>query len=413
MMHKKTKNVNQNVIVLIFFLLCVIIFVFSSGKINESKTVLSQYTIGVISPTGSMNISYLKTNDLALKHINDYCYTNKLDIVFEFKYDCAENKPQKALEITERFHEQGINIIVGYDWSSMLDTVDDYGKNMGIVMISPSGTNIHRDLYRHIFTMGPTEPTQMRALSLLITDCNVSRLIIFKPSFTKYSLFVEHLNASLVNDWVISEIVPYVLPSDYKVASKYIQNLEEAVLESMDVGETGVLFTGGAELNDIVTSALNNSVLNSVKWFATDQAFIKPSYINNKDVKNMKVFLLRDAQLDNKEYNNLSQIFEENYGENESIFQPYLYDSLWITALTLINTGTTQNETVINEFTAVAEAYEGVTGNCALDSNNERYSSTYQILYYTISDNHITLWKCGEVKSDESVKWLETAIYLE
>ncbi|MFW6109794.1 MAG: hypothetical protein ACOC6N_05020, partial [archaeon] len=341
------------------------------------------------------------------------CRANGLPIVFNFTYNCAEGQPLKSLEITERFHEQGINIIVGYGFSSMLDTVDDYAKNMGIVMISPSGTNIHRDLYQHIFTMGPTEPTQMRALSLIITDYTLSRVIVFKPSqYSRYSIFEDTLNASLV-DCVIIETVSYVVSSDYTVSSKYIQNLEEAVLDSMEWGETGIFFTGGAELEDVITSVVNSSILSNVKWFATDLAYAKPSFVKDKAVSDTEVFLLREAQLDKEEYNNLSQRFEEEYGDGESTFQPYLYDSLWITALTLINTGTTYNETIVNEFPAVAEVYEGVTGNCALDSNNERYSSTYQILCYTISDNHITLWRCGVVNRDKSIKWLETPIQLE
>ncbi len=295
----------------------------------------------------------------------------------------------------------------------MLDTVDYYGKNMGVVMVSPSGTNIHRGIYPNIFTIGPTEPTQMRGLSCLITDCYVSRIIVFKPSqYSRYSIFEDTLNASLV-DCTIVETVPYALSSDYTVASKYIQSLEEAVLDSMEWGETGIFFTGGAELEDVITSVVNSSILSSVKWFATDLAYAKPSFVKDKAVSDTEVFLLREAKLDNKEYNNLSQRFEEEYGDGESMFQPYLYDSLWITALTLINTGTTYNETIVNEFPAVAEVYEGVTGNCALDSNNERYSSTYQIRCYTISDNHITLWRCGVVNRDKSIKWLETPIQLE
>lgn len=406
-------KIYRKVVITAAIVLVITILVFSSRQPTEPKDENSQYTIGVFSHTERMNISYIQTGELARRDINDFCIVNELPIFFNFTYDCAEDQPPEALEITERFHEQGINIIVGYGFSSMLDNVDYYGKNMGVVMVSPSGTNIHRGIYPNIFTIGPTEPTQMRALSCLITDCNVSRIIVFKPSqYSRYSIFEDTLNASLV-DCVIVEAVPYALSSDYTVPTKYIQSLEEAVQDSMDLGETGVLFTGGAELEGVLTSALNSSVLCSIKWFATDLAYAKPSFVKDKAVSDTEVFLLREAPLDNIEYSRLVQRYEDVCGDTESRFQPYLYDALWISALTLINTGTTCNETIVNEFPAVAEVYEGVTGNCALDSNNERYSSTYQILCYTISDNHITLWRCGVVNRGKSIKWLETPIQLE
>ena len=405
-------NIYRKVVITAAIVLVITILVFSSRQPTEPKDEHSQYTIGVFSHTESMNISYIQTGELARRDINDFCIVNELPIFFNFTYDCAEGQPPEALEITKRFHDLGINIIVGYGFSSMLDTVDDYAKNMGVVIISPSGTNIHRDLYRHIFTMGPTEPTQMRAVSLLITDCNISRIIVFKPSqYSRYSIFEDTLNASLV-DCVVVETVPYVLSSDYTVPTKYIQNLEEAVQDSMDLGKTGIFFTGGAELNDIVTSALNSSVLCNVKWFASDQAFVRPTYDRVEGVSDIEVFLLRKAPLDNIEYSRLVQRYEDVYGDTESRFQPYLYDALWISALTLIKTGTTYNETIIHEFPVVAEAYDGATGRCVLDSYNERYSSTYQVLCYTISDGYVSLWRCGAVNSDKSVTWLESPIQL-
>ena len=124
------------------------------------------------------------------------------------------------------------------------------------------------------------------------------------------------------------------------------------------------------------------------------------------------MFLLRKAPLDNIEYSRLVQRYEDVYGDTESRFQPYLYDALWISALTLIKTDTTYNETIIHEFPVVAEAYNGATGRCVLDSYNERYSSTYQVLCYTISDGYVSLWRCGAVNSDKSVTWLESPIQL-
>jgi hypothetical protein len=408
-------KVNSGGMIVVMVVVSILAFVFLTGQSREQTPEESVFTIGVFSHS-VYNLSYIQTAELARAMINNYCEENDTPYFFEFIYNYTDHSPS-AVDITDSFHNQGIDIIIGYGRSSMINFADKYAQQLGVVMVSPSGENIYPGLYPHIFTLGPTVSTEARAASWLVRDFNITRLVVFKKySFSGISPFLDGFIESTEQE-IIVETVPYAVSNDYTIDPKYIEDLEVAVTKSSQIGETGILFVGDIGLYEVMNAATWSKELSSVCWFANYEASFSKEHIPDLSPdtslvgdNEVKVYLLRDAPLNNSKYNRLNGLFEETYNDSGSRFQPYLYDSLWVTALTLMEVGSTYNETVIAEFPAIASDYEGVTGRCQLDEYNQRYSSDYDIICYSFKDSELLLDWLGTVDSDELIIWFKKSI---
>ena len=84
---------------------------------NNSSNV---FRIGVMSATDEELPEYVFLGDLALDDINRYCEMVNSSHRFEFVYMDASSSPALAVNNTQVYYENGVDVVVGYGWSSQL-----------------------------------------------------------------------------------------------------------------------------------------------------------------------------------------------------------------------------------------------------------------------------------------------------
>ena len=75
--------------------------------------------------------------EFAKTQINRYCEEMRAPFRFNFVYKDADNNPDEAKELTKTYSDNGIDIMIGYDYSSHMDASDYEAKQRGMIMVSP------------------------------------------------------------------------------------------------------------------------------------------------------------------------------------------------------------------------------------------------------------------------------------
>ena len=85
-----------------------------------------------------------------------------------------------------------------------------------------------------------------------------------------------------------------------------------------------------------------------------------------------------------------------------------LYDAVWLSALTVIQTGEYDNVTFIETFPEVARDYNGVSGNCNLDQYGDRLNAGYNIYKYVLRGENVYLKEIGYCDTSlPGIQWTE------
>ena len=89
--------------------------------------------IGVLSPKDEELPKYEFLAGMAEEDINSHLNASGTTMRFQFMVDCAQSMAQEAQDATRRLHEEGVNLSVGYAWSSQLcASYNGYGEENGV-----------------------------------------------------------------------------------------------------------------------------------------------------------------------------------------------------------------------------------------------------------------------------------------
>jgi branched-chain amino acid transport system substrate-binding protein len=133
----------------------------------------------MVSPTSEELPKHRFLAELAEEEINAYCERQAVDLRFEFVVASANSDVERALELTESYHADGINLVIGY-WSSMICRVREFAESQGIVIISPSSTSPLLALNDSVFRLAPSDLHQARVIARMLESKGVEAVVILE-----------------------------------------------------------------------------------------------------------------------------------------------------------------------------------------------------------------------------------------
>ena len=354
--------------------------------------------------------------EYAKAEINTYCEENDIPYRFEFNYTDANNQAGQAVELTKWYDENGIDIIIGYNWGSFLDASDGETKHSGITVISPSSTSSqHRTIYPHIIKLTPLETHQVEAIALAIIDGGFDKVVtLYEPNAGWGYDFVPRFNESYTG--LGGEVIANLKTPSMSNAGAFNYSLgrvEETVVNASRTYGNDSL-TVLATWNYIYPDALNflskRPGLMNVTWYGTDQLLLLPTEIyNSLDVLSqlsvIQPVIDRSPYTENPVYIALNDAYVAEFDKNLTRYGGALYDACWIAALSVIEAGSTLNTTLIEAIPRVASGYTGATGECSLDEYGDRATADFILYEYMDVEGVVTpvetgyyYWSTGKIE---------------
>ena len=135
--------------------------------------------IGVMSTEESADPEYRLLARLAEDEINSYCNESGIDYRFEFVFTCAGGHAANSRDLTEQYHMDGIDLVIGYGWSSHLCSgTRPYAEENGMVLMSPSSTSPIYATEDNVFRLCPHDGMVILPLVRMIRSRGVSEVVI-------------------------------------------------------------------------------------------------------------------------------------------------------------------------------------------------------------------------------------------
>jgi hypothetical protein len=272
------------------------IVLFTTLKMNaavdtkENGPKVRNFTIGVI-PGNQLGLpSYSFQSRIAQEDINRYCEENRLNYRFNFQLSEAVEEPTQALKYTKEFRAAGVEMILGYAWSSHLCSgARAYGYNNTMVLMTPSASS-------RIYSLN--KPDTLYHLCILDTEPIETTIMAMRDRGVKAFLLIYNTqsgNAEVFASWVKEikspefEYKETLIYSGDTVMDPFMERAESTVAQMVKTygsDQSAILWfdyapqAGESEPNgdDFLNKALSYPSLSSVTWYSWDWSTKQESY---------------------------------------------------------------------------------------------------------------------------------------
>ena len=395
---------NTIIIAAVIFIMAVVMFS-PKSETTEPQTI----KIGVLTFEKDTNKSEVFLATQAIMDVNQYCLNHSLPYSFEPVYRCNEMKPQRTIEIVDEYHRENVSIIVGFRWGGTLDACDYQSKSYGMVIVSPyASTSFHRDIYPHIIQLMPIDIHETQVIAHAMVELGFMETVIFTEEYNihpgyivdEFRRYYEEMGGA-VNDKVV-----YGFSQNLAQINGTLSRLEDAVNPN-----SAIFYPETYPYTQYFHEIHNHPSLHNHTWFSTSSA--KSNYTAeisaSPELDEMRLihpYLDTTPDHSNPVYQELNSLYYDEFGENMTRYTGNIYDAVWLSALTIIETGEYNNISFIETLPEIAKNYTGASGNCSLDQYGDRLHAGYNIYRYVLRDEDIYLKEIGYCDTSKNeIEW--------
>lgn len=392
----------KNTALIIFGIIYVSVFASSAWllDLSEDNQEIQQVQIGVMSPSDEMFSKYHFIAEIAQEGINDYCNQSGLNQRFEFTLSNADGDPENAYEITKNYHEEGVNLIVGYGWNSHLNASLEYAMENDMVLVSPSSNSPLFSKQDSCYRLLPDDQREAKAIANMITNYGVDTIIILQrkgswgKNMAESFLWEYRANGGEVTDWI-----SYPAEDTYDI-SESLDRASKMVFDSIKYrgnDRVGVLLIALEEASTILLEAEKFTVLLNVTWFGTEITTLDPAILQNAGPSASRVALLGplNTHIYNEDYQEINKHYYSKFGEPLDFSTANVYDGCWLIALSVLEAESVNGADVSEVFGNVAYKHYGITGPLDLNEDGDRSWIRYYFYGYYDVKGTIVCFRAG------------------
>jgi ABC-type branched-subunit amino acid transport system substrate-binding protein len=396
---------------------------------NEAGAQTRTIRIGLLSATNSTHPHDVYLGELAREEINAYCEDSGLRLRFEFVYNCAAGRAPDALGLTEWYHENGIDLVIGYYWGSQLHASMRCINENNMTVITPQvDVYFWAGIWPNVIRLSPHSFRQMEPLARMMRALGATHIVIihnndhwendFLNGFPHGNLtgFIEEFEGLGGN---VTDVIPYppeywtMGPDGYMVKSEEYLGEAESAIEGIQerTGGAAVLlvgYPGGAE--SLLMKAVEYPALINVTWF-TPEPSSTHGILDYAGEAAAQLKLLHPSLTFKKTaaYDRVDEAYRGEFDLTLGYQGAGTYDACWLMALSVIEANTTDPTTIRDVLPVIASNYTGASGPCAIESSYYRAAADYDLYGFFRIGKEIQCLKCGFYDgATESITWDET-----
>jgi len=342
------------------------------------------FTIGVMSVTEQGDPYYRYLGNLAITEINQYCVDSGLEYRFQASHSCSNSQAQVTQDKTQRFHEEGINLVVGYGWSSQFCAgLNGYGEENGMTLISIGSTSPIGCCRKidHGFRLFPYDGLQAEPLAASIMDMGYTNLIIIARSDSWADHIIKNFEPVYTRlGGRIQNVLEYpgeTVNESFKIYAKTLNN------EYNSTGypdSTAILAISFSEIGGMLNEVAEYPKLLNVTWFGSDAtANILPLPGESEEIAStVKMVSPLVTIRESSKYHKINTDFELKFDMPLSLALANVYDGVWLMALSVIETGSDNATDIASVLPIVAAEYDGLSGSIGFDEYGDRLPLDYK-----------------------------------
>jgi len=301
--------------------------------------------IGVLISCESLTPVYEFLTGMALNDINEYCAESGYDCSFEFVYTCAEGTGGIALEHTQMYKATGIDLVVGYAWSSHICVTTSYAEANEMVLLSPSSTSPTCAVKDTVFRLCPHDFKQATPMVRMTRSLGVSDAVVIQRKDSYGDGLAESFMKGFEADGgrVIANI-RFAIETKSPDFEPYLEEADAAIrgiLEEHDPGNAAILLICFSEDGQILEQASGHPALMGVRWFGSEEAVNSSGILETSRSIAVKVGMMSPipSTADNSVYKRVNRAFVDEFNMSLGYYDANIYDCCWVMALSVLEAG--------------------------------------------------------------------------
>lgn len=342
----------------------------------------------IVSSTTELETRKPLIEQIFLPDINEYASKLGYDVQFNILVDDANGQAAIFLEKVQAMHSININLLTGGPWSSHCEAALGYVNENNMLLVSNAATSPllafpNDNLYRLI----PTDTSSAPVSAEIIKEWGIKGLVVIQRA----GAYGDGLYNVFEPEWekrggILKERIRYA--AEVLEFSSYLATANDAVKELIDeFGAEHVALLVIPQIPDMVTmltQAKDYPYLTSVMWWSTGNTGRAQRIVDDAGEMGAKLKVLSPMMgaAGKTKFTSFVERLKDLTGYSAGFCDGTVYDSAWIVAQSVLETGSVDASDVIKVLPDVASNYFGVTGWCLLDENGDRASGMWDIWGY-------------------------------
>ena len=288
-----------------------------------------------------------------------------------------------AFDKVSSLNGRGADMILGMGYSSHLLQSADYVENHNMLVISHASQAANLEIDDNMFRLVPSDSNQAPAVVAMIENAGIEVLIPFIRD--------DVWGNGMLN--AVKEQYSGTIPDEFKYAttglefSAGIATLDLRIGDLIDehgADKVGILYVGTDEFLTIIEGMKLYSNVDDVRWFSTNTQSTNQALFENEAAAEFidTVMLTVTKQGGSRANHVTAHVDDILNATSESAPSQYTYasyDSVWLLGVTILQTGTTDIQTLVNAIPLVAEHMIGSAGPLRLTDSGDLAYAEYSI----------------------------------
>jgi len=352
---------------------------------------------------------------LAAKQVNLFLKAIGANWTLTIVAEDTQTKPDLALEKVESFAAKGIKLIIGPLSSAEVRAIKGYCDANKILATSQSSTApdlaIPND---YIFRFCPTDKYgQGPAIARIIYE-DGKRYIIPVTRNDAWGTGLEEAVAKRFTELggTVLEGIRYAPEAqEFSAEAADLANKVSAAVSKYGADKVCVLHISFEEVNAFFTAASEYDVLSTVKWYGSDGTCASSAMLEDPVVRDFAVKVQYPstifAPMESAKWEMVKQNGIKVLGREPESYSYAVYDIVWVYALSILKTDSTDPDAIRAVLPEVARSFFGASGYIDLDENGDRKAGDYVIWQIVKTDTGEYAWKVvGKyIYATDSVVW--------
>jgi len=355
--------------------------------------------IGVLLHLSGDLVSSGETSNLAIamakEDINQFLSEKYPGVELEVVIRDTETDPRVTLQHLREFDEQGIQLVVGPQISSVTKTAKGYADQHDMILLSQSSTSPELSIKGdNVFRLVPDDVGQIKAIIKMLEKDDIDIVIpfrrgdVFGNNFYQIAKREFEENGGLVGNGVVYSTVN----ADFS---------EE--LDTYGVDHVAVGLVSFDEVVDIFKEASKHQALASVQWYGSDATALSSALVANTVAADFAVKTnFKNPQFgadDTIKGGEIVQDIERQLGRTSDDYAILAYDAVWILTKTYFAANRSHDINVLQDtLFQVANTHQGATGVTTLNEAGDRESGNFKIWVVNETDSGYTWDFCCTVQ---------------
>lgn len=333
---------------------------------------------------------------IALEEINDYVKSIGLDVEFELIEECAEGQATFALEKLQSMAAKGVQVVVGWNWSTHAKAAKEYADAHHIVLFSGGSSSPVLEIDDYVFRLAVTDSTQAKAFAPAIWETGVRHLIVVQRGEAwgdgNYETIKKEFEAL---GGEISARIRYDAEKTEFAAEAAILNDEVVRLNDQYGADTvGIAAWSLPEFPALFSACKEYPTIVDALWFGSD-GFGRSTILIEEIPDSYKTRFLcmrMGSTVTSRNEAFVTKYVERSGGLLPATYRINMYDIMWITCKAVLESGVYDGATLKKTIPTVAEQYFGAIGWTKLNEYGDRAESNFELWTIELDDEGIPEW---------------------